>query len=257
MKNNLVVLTVVLGTAAAVLGLLALLVDTSALGLVAGACGGAAALGLLRSRPTADGGDSAALETVVADQIQARLAVEAKLAIAEEKLQATEDRREVARTAPQTGDSLYDTETNLFSEAYFGPSVMMRIAAARRHLRPVSIAFLDVVEGGRSDNPTSTDPTMVADTLRATLREADTSCRMNDGRFAIMLEDTPESGAVWTIERIRRAIADQDDELIVWAGLACYPAHAFDADEVLKRASDALASARDWHQDRIEVASVD
>ena len=40
----------------------------------------------------------------------------------------------------------------------------------------------------------------------------------------------------------------------MWAGVACYPAHAFSTDELLEQARLALASAKEWNQDRIEVA---
>ena len=43
----------------------------------------------------------------------------------------------------------------------------------------------------------------------------------------------------------------------MWAGVACYPAHAFDKDEILNQAKTALSQAREWRQDRIEVAQAD
>ena len=50
----------------------------------------------------------------------------------------------------------------------------------------------------------------------------------------MLLEDTPENGAVWTVERLRRRMADQHPDLTMWAGVACYPAHAFDAGEIAR-----------------------
>ena len=263
MKNNEIVLGTVLGVAAAVLSLLALLIDASPFGLAAGVCAVGATIMLVRSAETKTSAvsDSAStdeeLEASLAEQIQARLAAEERVAELEADAQAEHDRRAISRTPPKEAEALRESETGLFSEAYFGVAVSMRIAAARRHLRPVALAMVDIVSGGRTDDPVSADPVIVADKIRSTLREADTACRMNDGRFAIMLEDTPESGAVWTIERVRRAIAEDHPDLTLWAGLACYPAHAFDADEVVNRASAALSAARDWRQDRIEVAVVD
>ena len=43
----------------------------------------------------------------------------------------------------------------------------------------------------------------------------------------------------------------------MWAGVACYPAHGFTTDEILDRADHALDLAREWRQDRIEVAHSD
>ena len=262
MKNNNVWLGTLLGVAAAILGFLSLLIDTSPLGLVAGICGLGSAFFIVKfDNEGADAAtlarENAELETTAAHQIQARIDAETKLETLQQEASLAQDRRAVSRTPPEVASALYEPDTKLFSEAYFSVAVTMRIAAARRHLRPVALALIDVVEGGRTAEPTATDPNLVADTIRATLREADTACRMDDGRFAIMLEDTPESGAVWTVERLRRAIAEQDPNLTLWAGVACYPAHAFDADEVTTRAAEALVAARDWHQDRIEVAAVD
>jgi GGDEF domain-containing protein len=118
------------------------------------------------------------------------------------------------------------------------------------------VVLLDVVEGIRDGGePSAVDPALVAAKVRETLREADTACRLDDGRYALLLEDTPENGAVWTVERVRRSLATAQRGLTLWAGIACYPAHAFDADELLSRASSALDAARQWRQDRIEVAT--
>jgi diguanylate cyclase (GGDEF)-like protein len=97
----------------------------------------------------------------------------------------------------------------------------------------------------------------VATSISTTIREADTACRLMDGGYALVLEDTSENGAIWTVERIRRHMATNDPGLTMWAGVACYPAHGFTTDEVLDRADLALDMAREWRQDRIEVASSD
>jgi GGDEF domain-containing protein len=152
---------------------------------------------------------------------------------------------------------LTDPTTGLFSEDYFNIAIEARLAAARRHLRPVGVVLLEVVEGLRVDRIRATDPGRVAEAVRETLREADTACRRPDGKFALLLEDTPENGAIWTVERIRRRLVDADASLTVWAGIACYPAHAFDKDSILRAADVALVAAREWRQDRIEVAAGD
>lgn len=148
---------------------------------------------------------------------------------------------------------LLDDESKLFSEAYFNVALDARLAAAKRHLRPVAVALLDVSEGpGTSRAPAPA--TRGADAIRQTLRDADTACRLGDGTFALILEDTPENGAVWTVERIRRNLVSRFGTHTMWAGVACYPAHAFSAEELLSQCREALNSAKDWNQDRIEVA---
>ena len=69
-----------------------------------------------------------------------------------------------------------------------------------------------------------------------------------------VLEDTSENGAIWTVERIRRQLLGAQAGVTLWAGVACYPAHAFDSDEILAQTEQALKAAREWRQDRIEVA---
>lgn len=153
--------------------------------------------------------------------------------------------------------SLTDASTGLFNEQFFRVSLDTRVSAARRHLRPVAVVLVQVSEGVREGAPSPVAPDLVAEGVRATLRDADTACRLDDGRFALILEDTPENGAVWTVERVRRALALERPGQTLWAGIACYPAHAFDAWELFDRAANALEAAREWHQDRIEVATAD
>ena len=159
-----------------------------------------------------------------------------------------------ASSTSREADLLADPQTGLFSEGYFRVALDARISAARRHLRPVAVVILDVVQGLDGGHPMPSNPKLVAESIAATVRDADTACRMDDGRFALVLEDTPENGAIWTVERVRRRLAESAPGQTLWAGVACYPAHAFDSDEILAQTEQALASAREWRQDRIEVA---
>ncbi len=152
-------------------------------------------------------------------------------------------------------DTLTDPRTGLFSESFFNVALESRVAAARRHLRPVAVVLLDVVEGLAEGDPKATEASIVAESITVTLREADTACRLRNGNFALLLEDTPENGAIWTVERIRRQLLGLQTGLTLWAGVACYPAHAFSTDEIMLAADRALESAKEWRQDRIEVAT--
>jgi len=156
--------------------------------------------------------------------------------------------------AEETPDDLIDSRTGLLGESYFIHALNGRVAAARRHLRPLALILMDVIEGTPSGAPTHADPEVVAEIAQTTLRDADTLCRLADGRFAMILEDTPENGAIWTVERIRRRINERLENTTAWAGVACYPAHGFDGPEVLSQARRAITAARDWQQDRTEVA---
>ncbi len=154
-------------------------------------------------------------------------------------------------------DALTDGATGLFSEGYFTVALDARIAAARRNLKPVAVVLIEVIEGLEAVAPKPADPVHVSESINSTLRESDTACRLLDGGYALVLEDTTENGAIWSVERIRRHMMSLHSGLTMWAGVACYPAHGLTTEEVLDRADLALDMAREWRQDRIEVASAD
>jgi two-component system cell cycle response regulator len=163
-------------------------------------------------------------------------------------------RARAKRQSANGEETLTDAETGLFSEAYFLVAVDARSAAARRHLRPVAVVLIEVIAGLGRDEPRAANPSKVATSITTTLREADTACRLADGTYALLLEDTPENGAIWTVERLRRQMSQDEPELTMWAGVSCYPAHGFEPTELLEAATSALDHAREWRQDRIEVA---
>lgn len=270
------------GGAGIIAALVSFSFDLPALALAAGLC--ALLAGVLAFRPDADPANSdGALDEELSAALQRVESLESALENERELHDATRaslnehlaaqppagsfDRKlsDTERQHASTSDGvspmqqtntrlLSDPETNLFSEAYFRVALDARIASARRHLRPVAIAILEVVEGPGMPSAPRADPSKVTGAIRQTLRDADTACRMSDGCYAIILEDTPENGAVWTVERIRRNLTSRYGHHTMWAGVACYPAHAFSADEIMDQSSLALDAAREWNQDRIEVA---
>jgi len=198
------------------------------------------------------------LESALGEQVKARMEADERSVHAAERDDPVQSGMHELVGPDGDESELTDPLTGLLGEKYFAVNLDGRVAAARRHLRPLSLILLDVIEGlkkGDANNiPDNANPLVVADIITSTLRDADTVCRLADGRFALILEDTPENGAIWTVERIRRRVNESLTDTTVWAGVACYPAHGFDGPEVLAQARKAVTSARDWHQDRTEVA---
>lgn len=158
-------------------------------------------------------------------------------------------------TSEAQTDRLLDAETGVFSQLFFEASLDKRVSAARRGMRHLSLAVVDVVTGvteGRSD---PADPRLVSRTMTSVFRDADTIARADDGTFLLLFEDTPETGAVWTMERFRRRLADENPGHTTWVGISCYPAYGFNADQLLGQAREALGHAREWRQDRIEITA--
>jgi diguanylate cyclase (GGDEF)-like protein len=153
--------------------------------------------------------------------------------------------------------SIIDGETGLADERFFERTLDGRVAAARRHLWPLTLVLLEV--NGRNRPVTDFDRTgpppaeavgAFAVVLRRTLREADIACRIGPTTFALVLEDTPEEGGVWAAERLQAALAKEQNRSErramvgrVAAGVASYPSHAMRATELLLAARSALARA--------------
>jgi diguanylate cyclase (GGDEF)-like protein len=263
--RNLVLVGAAVACGGAVLGLSTMVVNMLALGIVALALAVAAGAitVVLGRRLVAIRGQVVGLESRVADlecntpdrEPSGMLHENASTNSTHGESVTDLDRPTADTDHRNAGEHLTDAATGLFSEGYFKVALDARLSAARRHLRPVAVVLMDVVDGLGDGLPRPTTPTAVAEGINETVRDADTACRMKDGRFGLVLEDTPENGAIWTIERIRRHLAERHPGQTVWAGVACYPAHAFDAEEILKQAEDALTAAREWRQDRIEVAT--
>ena len=120
------------------------------------------------------------------------------------------------------------------------------MAAARRHLWPVTVVLLDVqFHEGAADEQTRADALQsFAGLLRQTLREADIACRIGPATVGLVLEDTAEEGGVWTAQRLQIALAkDVTRVRRLAAGVASYPSHGLKTEEVLRRAEAALSRA--------------
>lgn len=236
------VLGLSLGLAAVVWDLVLLAVLAGSAALVAGV----AATRLVTSLRTADERISA-----LADEVDRLECSERHIA----ELLAARIGRNATRTGPEQPDHLTDPASGLFSEAYFEVAIESRIASARRRLRPITVGLIDVIDGLGTANAQPADPVWVGALLLETVRESDTVCRLADGGYAVIMEDTPENGAIFCIERLRKAMVEREPQLTMWAGVACYPAHGLTDQEVVGQARRALRAAREWRQHRIEVAT--
>lgn len=218
-----VVVSLAAGLAGLAVGMASVVLSSPLLGALAGACALLAA------------GASVALQhrLTAAETRAAASAALAKLV-------------DVPAPVRQEPAALIDDVTALPNDRYFELAVEERVAAARRHLWPVTIALLEITvapdlrDGGLNSSAVAT----FAGLIRKTLRESDVACRIGPRQFGLVLEDTGEDGGVWTVERLQIALAhDVSKVRRVAAGVATYPTHGLRADEVLLRARAALTRA--------------
>lgn len=153
---------------------------------------------------------------------------------------------DLPRSARNDACDLLDVETGLPELPFFTLALEGRVAAARRHLWPVTVLLVEIglapeCETGRARSEAIAG---FADLLRRTLREADIACRTSSTRFAVVLDDTSEEGGVWTAERIQVAVSRDVSKIRrMAAGVASYPTHGLEAGAVLTGAQAALARA--------------
>lgn len=211
------------GLAGLAFGVAAVVLQVPLLGLAAAVC----ALG-------------AGATTVV--QVQRLVRAEAEAAagtVLNNLLDLPPEAREQAR-------SLIDEETGLPDGRFLDLAIQGRVAAARRHLWPVTIVLLEVGLRPECRDPHEQAGAIVdfAHMLRGALREADVVCRLSRTGFALVLEDTAEEGGVWVAERVQIAMAQEGGGARrLAAGVASYPIHGLDSDHVLARAQAALTRA--------------
>lgn len=150
-----------------------------------------------------------------------------------------------------------DLETGLYNEQFFAGSVATRLAAAKRSLSPMSIVLVAI--GGPSAG--HVDASLIAARevaygLVRALREADLACRLDLGRFGLLLEETAVEGAAITVDRLRALLGARGGRRHLWAGIATYPTHGLDSVSLLTAADAALVDAMTHHESRIEIAPV-
>lgn len=217
--------TAALGLAGLACGIVAIAADLAFLGLIAGVLAvGAGAAGFAAATtatPVEGGADRGAVEPT----------------------------RQTA-AGPSAPGGVNDALTGLRSEEYFMAASEDRIEAARRYLRPVALMLLEI----RAPDGRSVSTVDAGETLAETLRDADMICRRADDSFAVLLEDTPETGARLVVERLRPALRGRLGDVFVSAGVACYPAHGLDLEAIWDLAAAALATARESERDTTEVA---
>lgn len=154
-----------------------------------------------------------------------------------------------------------DEESGLLSGTFFPVYLEQRITAARRTLRPVSLVIFELDGLDKNDSNSPSDRNFyisaVGDVVKRTLRESDCAFRIDENIFAAAMDDTTESGAVWAAERVRGVLhtGALAGRVTVSAGVACYPSHALESEDLINCANKALEAAKARGVDQVEIAT--
>ncbi len=155
-----------------------------------------------------------------------------------------------------------DTATGLYNRWYFYERLYSEAARAYRYKQPLSLILTEVdahdrfvqARGATDGNAVLRGVSRLM--LKSLRNRVDVPCRLGGPLFGILLPNTKcgSPGAGLVAERLRATVEktelrNEDHELLgtftLTLGVAAYPLHAEDADDLAEAAEEALAAARE------------
>jgi diguanylate cyclase (GGDEF)-like protein len=151
-----------------------------------------------------------------------------------------------------------DPVTGLRNRRGFDESFDLEVERAQRTGRNVSLVLGDLDHfkqvNDRLGHPRGDEVLRRAgEILRSTNRRIDLAARVGGEEFAVLLPDSDERGAHVAAERMRRAIregfADDPVPLTISFGIASFPMHGENTDDLMESADQALYTAKEIGRD--------
>ena len=167
----------------------------------------------------------------------------------------------VDQTARLEEQLFEDPLTRVHNRRFVFSQLAAMISAARRHGRPLAVAMVDL-DGFKAINDRhgheTGDSVLVAaaEALQRALRAEDVLGRLGGEEFLAVLPDTDAAAAGRTAERLRAAVADVGGRVRVTASVGwavLLPGEQ--PDDLVRRADDALYSAKQEGRDRVKGAA--
>ena len=165
--------------------------------------------------------------------------------------------------------SIRDPLTGVFNRRYMEEAFNHELNRATRHGHSIGVIMLDV-DHFKAINDCFGHPygdtllIALANYLKNRLRGEDILCRFGGEEFTIILPDTTLESAVHLAERLRGEINAIEVDLVnkpeepitISIGVASFPEHGRNADELLKSADKALYQAKQKGRDRVIAAQI-
>jgi diguanylate cyclase (GGDEF)-like protein len=153
-----------------------------------------------------------------------------------------------------------DFLTGLPNHRFFQTNLSLELARAQRHNHPLSLLIIDLdflkEVNDRFGHP-SGDMVIrvIAQTIRASLREIDFAARYGGEEFTVILPETSLAGAVQVADRIREGIAAEQfpgiGSITASIGVSNYPINALSKEDLIRVADQALYVAKNGGRDRV------
>jgi len=187
------------------------------------------------------------------------------MAVAEQVALALENARLYKETKMM---AITDGLTGLYNHRFFIARLKEEINRAERYDRPLSLIIMDI-DYFKHYNDThghqGGDEILIgfADVITKTIRNSDIAARYGGEEFVIILSETSKEQAIQMAERMRKIIEDYPfpkketqpgGALTVSLGVATFKVDATNADELVKKADDALYRAKESGRNRVVAA---
>ncbi|MBC7996943.1 MAG: GGDEF domain-containing protein [Leptolyngbya sp.] len=178
-------------------------------------------------------------------------------------LTTTENRMSAVKGEEIERLALLDTLTELYNSRTFMKEIKEELKRAKRYKRPVALCMVTVdnfKDISRQYGALTSDAVLkvIGTVLQGAIRDVDIPARYSAEEFAIIFPETNSSGAQIVAERIRQRIGSQaithnwhNLKVTASVGLAAFPAHAREHDELVARSVQALEMAMQKGGDRV------
>ena len=161
----------------------------------------------------------------------------------------------------------YDALTGIYNRRQFDKILTTKINACDRYNHPVSLVLSDIDHFKKLNDTyghTFGDTVLkgVAAKLESCIRvDIDAAARYGGEEFVLIIDKTDHNAAKESVDRIRQAIQDMtfrttdgtEVKMTMSFGIASYPHHARDMSDLIKRADEALYSAKKHGRNRVEI----
>jgi diguanylate cyclase (GGDEF)-like protein len=160
--------------------------------------------------------------------------------------------------------SIRDPLTGLYNRRYLEESLNRELHRAKRTSRDISLVMLDL-DHFKHFNDTFGHQVgdillkEIAGVIKSRVRAGDLACRFGGEEFSLILAEVGTEGALKCLEGIREAIKHLSlyhrgqtlGTVTVSAGIATYPAHGDNSEDLTHAADEALYRAKKAGRDRI------
>ena len=158
--------------------------------------------------------------------------------------------------------ALTDPLTGLGNHRHFHERLQRELTLSQDEDRPLTLCFVDIDDfkriNDRFGHPTGD---RVLSQVAGRLRQGGEAFRLGGDEFAILLPDHDESTAVGAahsiVNRISGLDLDHVGQITVSAGLATFPFHGAERDELIRLADGALYWAKEHGKNRVHVSRPD